>query len=128
MRRARTSNDKVSEPTVPLDLKFPLSEIETKFLANIVEKYNFDVILSFHAPFAIVNYDGPAEKIAQEISNITGYPLQADIGYTTPGSFGTFCGVEKNIPIVTLEVSDKLSDEELWVQNKKVFYYLANLV
>ena len=36
--------------------------------------------------------------------------------------YGTFCGVEKNIPIVTLEVSDKLSDEELWVQNKKVFY------
>ena len=108
--------------------KFPLSEIETKFLADIVEKYNFDVILSFHAPFAIVNYDGPADKIAQEISNITGYPLQADIGYITPGSFGTFCGVEKNIPIVTLEVSDKLSDEELWIQNKKVFYYLANLV
>lgn len=108
--------------------KFAQSEIETKFLANIVEKYNFDIILSFHAPFEIVNFDGPAQKIAEKISEITGYPVQADIGYATPGSFGTFCGVERNIATITLEVSEKLSNEELWVQNKEVFYYLANVI
>lgn len=104
----------------------PLSEIESQFLTNVVETYKFDVILSFHAPFAIVNYDGPAEDFAEKISKITGYPVQASIGYPTPGSFGTYTGVEKNIPTITLEVSDKLSNEELWEQNKGVFTYLAN--
>ena len=104
----------------------PLSEPESQFLANIVEKYNFDIILSFHAPFAIVNYDGPAKNFAEKISEITSYPVQASIGYPTPGSFGTFAGVEKNIPTITLEVSDKLSNDELWEQNKNVFLYLAN--
>ena len=103
------------------------SEKETQFLSKIIENIKFDAILSFHAPFAIVNYDGNGEKIAQEISNITGYPVQADIGYPTPGSFGTFCGIERNIPTITLEVSDKLSNEQLWLQNDKVFLYMANL-
>lgn len=103
------------------------SEKETKFLSEIIETIKFDAILSFHAPFAIVNYDGDAFSIAKEISKITGYPVQADIGYPTPGSFGTFCGVERNIPTITLEVSDKLSNEELWKQNEEVFSYFANL-
>lgn len=103
------------------------SEKETQFLTKIIEKYNFDVILSFHAPFEIVNYDGPSQNIAKEISKITGYPIQADIGYPTPGSFGTFCGIERNIPTITLEVSEKLTNEELWQQNKDIFEYLGNL-
>ena len=106
---------------------FANSETETKFLSNIIENIKFDVILSFHAPFAVVNYDGNAQNIAQKISEITGYPVQADIGYPTPGSFGTFCGAERKIPIITLEVSDKLSEEELWKQNEPVFSFLANL-
>lgn len=103
------------------------SEKETQFLSNIIESIKFNVILSFHAPFAIVNYDGNALNIAQKISQITNYPVQADIGYPTPGSFGTFCGVERNIPTITLEVSDKLSNAKLWKQNEEVFLYLANL-
>lgn len=108
--------------------KFAKSEMETQFLSYVIENYNLDIILSFHAPFAIVNYDGPAKEIAEEISKITGYPIQVDIGYPTPGSFGTFCGVEKNIPTITLEVDEKLTDDELWLQNEPVFKYLANFI
>ncbi len=104
----------------------PQSEIETKFLSEIIEKIRFDIILSFHAPFEIVNFDGNAEEIAQKISEITGYPVQKDIGYPTPGSFGTFCGIERNIPTITLELSQKLSNQELWEQNKEIFNYLGN--
>ena len=107
--------------------KYAQSEQETAFLTFVVDRYNFDLILSIHAPFAIVNFDGPAQKIAEKISELTGYPLQADIGYPTPGSFGTFCGVERNIPIITLEVSDRLNNDELWEQNERVFEYLSNL-
>ena len=103
------------------------SEKETQFLSEIIKTIKFDAILSFHAPFAIVNYDGDASDIANKVSQITGYPIQADIGYPTPGSFGTFCGVERNIPTITLEVSDKLSNDELWKQNEKLFSFFADL-
>jgi protein MpaA len=105
--------------------EFPASEIETKFLIEIIDKYNPDIILTLHAPYKIVNFDGPAEGIAVEISRINNYPVQSDIGYPTPGSFGTYCGIERNIPTITLEFPDNVDDETLWNENKDVFYFLA---
>lgn len=103
----------------------PASEIETKFMIEILENYKFDAILSIHAPFKIVNYDGPAKDLAEKISKITGYSVQGDIGYPTPGSFGNYAGVERNIPTITLELPEDISNEELWKVNKPVFEYLA---
>lgn len=102
------------------------SEIETKFMIDIIENYKFDAVLSIHAPFKIVNYDGPAKEIAERISGITGYPVQGDIGYPTPGSFGNYVGVERNIPIITLELPEDESNQSLWELNKGVFDYFAN--
>ncbi len=101
------------------------SEIETKFMIDVINTYKFDAILSIHAPFKIVNYDGPAKELAEKISSITGYPVQADIGYPTPGSFGNYAGVERNIPVITLELDENDTNEHLWEINKKVFDYLA---
>ena len=103
----------------------PASEIETKFMIEVLENYKFDAILSIHAPFEIVNYDGPAKEIAEKISKITGYPVQGDIGYPTPGSFGNYAGVERNIPTLTLELPENVANEELWIVNKPVFEYLS---
>jgi murein peptide amidase A len=105
----------------------PASEVETKFLVEIIDKYKPDVILTLHAPYKIVNFDGPAEKIAEEISKINHYPVQSDIGYPTPGSFGTYCGIERNIPTITLELPDNVDNETLWDENKGIFYFLASL-
>ncbi|MBQ9244633.1 murein peptide amidase A [bacterium] len=104
----------------------PASEIETKFMIEILSDYKIDAILSIHAPFKIVNYDGPAKELAQKISQITGYPVQADIGYPTPGSFGNYAGVERQIPTITLELPEDDKNEHLWIVNKPVFDYLAN--
>ena len=101
------------------------SEIETKFMIDIINNYKFDAILSIHAPFKIVNYDGPAQNLAKKISEFTGYKVQADIGYPTPGSFGNYAGVERNIPVITLELDENDSNEHLWEINKKVFDYFA---
>ena len=89
------------------------SEIETKFVIDIIEKYQPKLILTLHAPYKIVNYDGPAQDIAQKISDIIGYPVEPSIGYPTPGSFGTYCGVERNIPTITLELDEKIPVEQL---------------
>ena len=91
----------------------PASEIETKFIIDVIEKYKPKLILSLHAPYKIVNYDGPAEDVAQKISDIIGYPVEASIGYPTPGSFGTYCGVERNIPTITLELDEEIPVEQL---------------
>lgn len=103
----------------------PASEIETKFIMHILETNKIDAVLTIHAPFRIVNYDGPAKETAEKISEITGYPVQGDIGYPTPGSFGNYSGVERNIPTITLELPEDETNEHLWEVNKPVFDYLA---
>lgn len=104
--------------------KEPASEIETKFMIEIIEEYKPDVILSLHAPYKVVNYDGPAENYAEKISEIIKYPTSNDIGYPTPGSFGNYCGVERNIPTITLELDEEKSIEELRKPVWKIFDYL----
>lgn len=101
--------------------KHPASEIETKFLIEILDKYKPQIIISIHKPYKVVNFDGPAQLLAEKISKITGYPIQSDIGYPTPGSFGTYTGVERNIQTITLELPDNTSIDELWNTNKKAF-------
>lgn len=91
----------------------PASEIETRFVIDVIEEYNPKLILTLHAPYKIVNYDGPAGDIAEKISKIIKYPVEASIGYPTPGSFGTYCGVERNIPTITLELDEEIPVEEL---------------
>lgn len=91
----------------------PASEIETKFVIDIIKKYTPSLIITLHAPYKVVNYDGPAEIQAQKISQIINYPVEASIGYPTPGSFGTYCGIERNIPTITLELDEKIPVEKL---------------
>jgi len=104
--------------------KHPASETETKFVIDIVEKYKPKCILTLHAPYKVVNYDGPAEQQAQAISKITGYPVQSNIGYPTPGSFGTYCGIERSIPTITLELDEKIPVKRLIPPVFRVFDYL----
>ena len=103
----------------------PASEYETKFLIDLIDKNNFDAIVTIHAPYKIINYDGPAVELAKKISDILGYPVQSDIGYPTPGSFGTYCGVERKIPTVTIEIDENKAPVELLERFTILFDYLA---
>lgn len=102
------------------------SEVETKFLVSLIEKYEPKLILTLHAPFKVVNYDGDALEIAQKISEIIGYPVEASIGYPTPGSFGTWAGIEKGIPTVTLELDEEIDVQELVKPMFKIFEVLED--
>lgn len=105
--------------------KTSASEIETKFVIDIIEEFKPDVILTLHAPYKVVNYDGPAKNIAEKISEIINYPTSIDIGYPTPGSFGTYAGVERNIPTITLELDEEIDVEDLVEPVNKIFDYLS---
>ena len=105
----------------------PASEMETQFLIYAIDRYKPDLILTLHEPYRVVNYDGPAEEFAKKISEITGYKIEENIGYPTPGSFGTYCGIEKNIPVITLELPEKQPKDKLWAENKGIFDFLTSL-
>ena len=104
----------------------PSSEKETRFVVDIVEKYNPQIILTLHAPFKVVNYDGDARSLAEGISEIINYPVEENIGYPTPGSFGTWAGVERNIPTITLELDEEVEVESLKESVFKIFKLLEN--
>ena len=102
----------------------PASEFETKFLINIVERYKPSLILTIHTPYKVVNYDGDAKDISKKISAITGYPVEESIGYPTPGSFGTWAGVERKIPTITLEIDEDEKFETMFPKMKQIFELL----
>lgn len=112
-RNFPTKNWELTEKNEFFGGNSPASEIETKFLVEIIEKYEPKFILTLHAPYKVVNYDGDALEIAEKISKIIGYPVEASIGYPTPGSFGTWAGIEKKIPTITLELDEEIDVKEL---------------
>lgn len=89
-----------------------------------VEKYKPRLILTLHAPYKIVNYDGDALVAANAISKIIGYPVEESIGYPTPGSFGTWAGVENGIPTITLELDEEVEVQLLQEPVFKIFEML----
>lgn len=103
------------------------SEIETQFVIKVIEKYSPKSILTIHAPYKVVNYDGPAKEIAKKISKIIGYPAEGSIGYPTPGSFGTYCGVERNIQTITLELDEEKTVNELYPKMFEIFEELKTI-
>jgi protein MpaA len=88
----------------------PLSEPESAVLDGWVRQRRPRVIVAVHQPFACVNWDGPAERVAEAMSRCTGLPTQASIGYPTPGSFGAWAGVDLGIAVVTLELAAVVDD------------------
>ncbi len=105
----------------------PASEIETKFLIDVVKKYSPKLVITLHSPYKVVNYDGEAQEFAQMISEIIKYPTEASIGYPTPGSFGTFCAIENEIPVITLELDEQCPVEDLYAPMFEIFEKLNTI-
>ena len=82
----------------------PLSEPETQLIAALIAREGVAAVVAVHAPFACVNYDGPAAAWAEAVAAACGWPAQADIGYPTPGSLGSWLGIDRGLPVLTLEL------------------------
>ncbi len=109
---------------------YPNSEEETQFIVDLMDKIKFDGIITIHSPYKLVNYDGKENKntikLADKIASYLGYKTEESIGYPTPGSFGTYAGVERNIPTITIEYDENEEKEKLYEKFKKIFKYLEN--
>jgi protein MpaA len=82
----------------------PLSEPETRAIATLIDREGVRGAVAVHAPFACVNFDGPAAGWADAVSRACGWPARGDIGYPTPGSFGSWLGLDRGMPVLTLEL------------------------
>lgn len=76
----------------------PASEIETRWIIELIEEFKPDAIVAVHAPFGIVDYDGPTTPPSKLGS------LYLKLLGTYPGSLGNYAGLQKNIPVVTIEL------------------------
>lgn len=99
----------------------PASEPETQAVIRLVEEFQPDKIVALHCishGSECNNYDGPAEELAETMSRLNNYPLEPHMGYATPGSLGTWAGIERKIPTITLECPARRSAEHCWQTNR----------
>ncbi|MFN0199856.1 MAG: M14 family zinc carboxypeptidase [Planctomycetaceae bacterium] len=93
------------------------SEPETLALIQAVELLQPSRIISIHSITRGKhgnNFNGPGEKWAELMAKHNGYQVLKTIGYPTPGSFGTWAGVDRQIPTITLELPHDLTGEKTW--------------
>ena len=79
----------------------PASEPETKALLSLLEDLKPRAVVSLHAALACID-DADASVLGRQLSAKTGLPLESDVGYPTPGSFGSWAR-EQNLNLVTYE-------------------------
>jgi len=79
----------------------PGSEPETKALIGLIEELEPHAVVALHAPLACID-DPNDSDLGRWLAERTGLPLVPDVGYPTPGSFGTWAA-EKGLPVVTYE-------------------------
>ena len=76
----------------------PLSEPESKFLHDEMESFKPNLIVSIHAPYGVLDFDGPTAPPAK-----LGRLYLDQVGIF-PGSLGNYGGVHKGMPVVTIEL------------------------
>lgn len=89
------------------------SEPESSWLHHEIENFKPDVIVSVHAPYAVLDFDGPPTGIEPPLRFGR---LQLHRLGVYPGSLGNYGGLKAGIPVVTLELPHALdmpSEEEL---------------
>ena len=93
----------------------PASEPEVQWIVEQIESYKPDVIVSVHAPYHLLDYDGPPEA-PEQIGE-----LHLHLLGVYPGSLGNYAGINLGIPVVTMELPSAgimPSDEQIvsmWV-------------
>jgi len=76
----------------------PLSEPESRFLLQQMESFKPNLIVSVHAPYGLLDFDGP-EAPPRKLGR-----LFLDQVGIYPGSLGNYSGVHKHVPVVTIEL------------------------
>jgi protein MpaA len=100
---------------------------ETQALVALIDRIQPHRLIALHSTFRLVNWDGSGAALAAELSERCGYPVQSDMGYPTPGSFGAKYGIEQNREVVTLEVPYLGVDEQAWLDCRTALRWCVDL-
>jgi protein MpaA len=82
------------------------SEPETRAVMALIERYPPDLVITIHSPLYCVNWDGPAQELAAMMALKNGYRLCPYLGYETPGSLGSYVGLDRSVPTPTIELQE----------------------
>lgn len=74
------------------------SEYETRWLMEQIRQFRPDAIVSIHAPYGVLDFDGPLDPPQR-----FGYLRLQPLG-TYPGSLGNYAGMVLRVPTITLEL------------------------
>jgi protein MpaA len=100
-----------------------LSEPENVYLDKLFHQFKPGFIISFHSWKRIINYNGDdSQDVAIAISKYNGYIISEDIGYSTPGSLGTYVPEKFGTGVITFECpvfDDELSLKSIWKENEQ---------
>lgn len=84
------------------------SEPETAALCQLIDELNPAWVTSFHEPLACID-DPSFSTLAHWLSQKMNLPMVKDVGYDTPGSFGSWC-IERDLLCVTVELPPVSAD------------------
>jgi hypothetical protein len=79
-----------------------LSEPESRFLHEEMQRFKPQLIVSIHAPYGVLDFDGPKNGGFVPPSRLG--RLYLDQVGIFPGSLGNYGGVHKGVPVVTVEL------------------------
>ncbi|MBL8729330.1 MAG: DUF2817 domain-containing protein [Planctomycetes bacterium] len=99
----------------------PLDQPESKALHDLILDERPHLVLVAHSWRGdhFVNFDGPAEALAQRFSRLSGYRVQPSDGIAaTPGSLGSWVGGTLGIPILTLEYQRGHDPWSAWFETR----------
>lgn len=80
--------------------KSPLSEPESRFLFDQMQSFRPDLVVSIHAPYGVLDFDGPVPAPTR-----LGRLHLEQLG-VFPGSLGNYGGLQQGMPVVTVELAN----------------------
>jgi len=100
---------------------------ETQALVALIERINAFRLIALHSTYRMINWDGCAEPLAKELGERCGYPVESEMGYPTPGSFGAKYGIEQGREVITFEVPYLGIDERAWIDCRTALRWCVDL-
>ena len=80
----------------------PLSEPESRYLFEQIQQFKPQLIVSVHAPYGVLDFDGP--RVGAYVPPSKLGRLYLDRVGIYPGSLGNYGGVHQGVPVVTIEL------------------------
>ncbi|MGA0058573.1 MAG: M14 family zinc carboxypeptidase [Planctomycetota bacterium] len=105
----------------------PLCEPESRVLHDLIVRLDPHAVIVAHSwgrradgPPCFINFDGPAEHLARRFGELSGYAVvPSENIHGTPGSLGSFVGIDRRTPILTLEYERGRSPSQCWAETRE---------